>query len=256
MKKLLLAIIMVLQSSISFANLSEGTFSGTVDGKKGSIMLQKVSGRPAYFALITKKEFEAVYLFMIEEFEGNSYSMVPITVTDDNHLIGVNNDDPSLVMDVINSKKDGEFNFKITSANSSNKSAQELVGSVFKTKKESKFSWANLQSGEYIQIGNHDSDDNSPRSIDLTELDLDRESRAQFELKSLSGSYVVSENRSKMFLVRPVSRLATGDQRQKRPEMIGVFINKQGGFMSFAKSYFLLINPHNSTDILTFKLSN
>jgi hypothetical protein len=237
-----LAFTLLSTSAFSAGFLKAGSYLGSHNGdEKVNLLLKPAPGREgSYFAVLMKTE-QKISLYMVDEINSNSYSMTPLEVTKDGE-IGVVNDDPSLVIASAKNNK-GQDVFKIMSANSTNNVG--FTGFFEFAGKSSKFSWLEIDGGEYKT-----SEASNALQISLVDP-KEREATAVFLTKEISGTFTLREKFPSMYLINQNSVLATGTKKNQIPSAIGVFLEKTGGFGG-KSTQLILINPKNDTGLTTF----
>ncbi len=222
--------------------LKSGSFLGTHNGEdKVNLLLKTVPGRSGSFLAILMKTEEKISLYMVDKLNSTSYTMTPLEVTNDGEL-GVVNDDPSLVISSSQNNKN-ELVFKIMSANSSNNVGFE--GHFEFKNKPSKFSWLEINPGEYKTSS-------ESNALQISEIDsFEKEGLAAFLTKDISGTFTINEKFPGMYLINKNSVLATGVNVNKIPSAIGIFLEKQG-FFGGKTTMMILVNPENDSDLKVF----
>lgn len=221
--------------------LQEGAYRGfTNDNEKMDLLVQPMGGREgSYLALLLKngRYFTDANLYVIDPYQGSRFVMTPVVVTEDGE-IGMRNNNPSLVLDVVSSEG-GRASFMIRSAGSSNPNG--FQGTVdFTHRKKSNIQWLPYREGTYqiFRVRN---------AATLYVLpEGERQTNASINLDG-GGDFLIREKLPRIFVLHRNSIVASGERLAEAPSAIGVFL-KEGR----RSEYLLLINPADSKNILTF----
>ncbi|MEK6707069.1 MAG: hypothetical protein AABZ06_14925 [Bdellovibrionota bacterium] len=222
-----------------------GSYSGTNDKKeKLDLMMRPIVGREgSYLAVLIRFKNgllgyrpQRVSFYRIDPLKNNSLDLTPMNVTADG-FIGVNNSDPSLVLNISNGSDKNLFT--ITSANSGNTAGFQDVMTF--NKKTSNSLWGRLQSGAYWLK-------NGPsRALEMTAQDGFFQATATFTVSgSLNGNFDIQEKQPGLFTLRAVAVKSTGAETEEHPRKIGVPVERNN------EQYFVLVDPSNDTDVMLF----
>lgn len=233
---------LVLTSQLSWAQtLSEGSYQGkkVETNSEVHLLLKAAPERVDSFYAVFMHDSAKISLYVVDRFE-NSYVMTPLEVTSDGY-IGVINDDPSLLINLTGSRSNIP-SFMITSTNSGN--TRGLQGSFKFEGRTSNKSWIGPTSGQFGLKGNKS-------ALNLGAFDSSNNTASAFvQTKSISGNFILSQKIPGMFLLNAQSIFATGEEINKTPRAIGIFMESSGWGRS---TYFILINPQNDSDLLSFE---
>ncbi len=242
---------LIMQGQLVMAfSLQEGTYKGShYDSlKKGKaavyLMLKPVSGREGSFLAVlmkSKKRKKQVSFYVMDLASKFSYSLTPLDVTTDGQ-IGIINDDPSLVLSMSTGEKN-KYSIKITSSNSGN--TKGFSGYMVFEERSDNYQWIANGAGNYNYAGRKN-------ALQISSWDiLEGEADAIFTTASLNGSFKISESFPQMYLINANKVLATGSKVDSIPRKIGFFIKEKGEW-SGKKECFVLVNPENDRDVMTF----
>ena len=203
-----------------------------VEGKgKLYLMTRKAPGREGSFlAVIQDEKSKQLALYVVDPRGqgGNSYVMTPLEAMEDGS-IGIHNDDPSLVLTEL-----GEV-LRVTLSNSSNKLG--FTKSMRFERKARGRAWSDIIEGSYSR-------GKTREALVISGLSpVEREAQGLF-LSGLEGSYLISEQFPGMYTVLARKYLKWGQQVERAPQKIGVFIEVKG------RGQFYLVTPNSGSGLL------
>jgi hypothetical protein len=194
-------------------------------------LVNKVAGRDgSYFAVLIQREKDffvqgfkptKIGIYMVDPLESeNSYTLTPFVVTPDGS-VGVNNADPSLVLNITGSKPGGITEFTIASANSSNRFG--FQGSIlFEKGKVSDLVWIPLEGGKYELDG-----DGTKIATTVSNLDSNFEATTSFMTKKdLNGDFIIQEKQPWIYVLKTRTVTSTGVEAEQNPKRVGVMIRE------------------------------
>ena len=214
--------------------LPDVTYEGKyVTGTKSKVylMTRKAPGREGSFLGVIQDDGQ-VALYVIDQASSDekSYLMTPLDTLDDGG-VGIHNDEPSLVLVVRE-----QNNFDITPSNSGNKLG--ITKSMRFNRRAKGRSWQDATPGRYSR-------GSVRHALTVSEENEEGVASAQF-FSGLEGSYVVLQQFPGIYAVLVRKYLKWGEQVQRSPQKIGVFLKVKG------KERFFLLNPQSGTN-MTFK---
>lgn len=262
MKNLLIGLVVVLSTVFLQATetgevegLREGTYEGTyIDGdqtKSVYLMLKPVDGRDGSFYGVLTDASRYMFLYLVDPRDGQ-YVFTPFVALD-NGLIGMINDDPSHVLNMVkgvNAKKD---TLSLVSSNSGNKIGFN-ARMTFCNCLTKKYEWMSLTSGRYY-LSQKDQRGKEKRNNDffVTVSNWDDETGtadASYTSNDVNGLYRVIRTSPYMYSLYANSVLATGTEVDVSNQRWGIFVKsvlKTGWFGSRKKGeYFFLTNPYDA----------
>ena len=220
----------------AFADLRPGvTYKGKfVEGKsKVYLMLRTAPGRGDSFLGVLQSKNQLVLYLIDRTAEGaDSYIMTPFSTLNDG-TIGIHNDDPSLKLMVL-----GEYLFDINVSNSGNNFG--VTEAMRFNGKAKNFHWTKASRGKF-------SSEKVKHALSIANINIvEGEADAEFS-SGLRGSYLLSEQFPGMYTVLAKKYLKWGQEIQRSPQRIGVFIKKKN------REYFHLSDPNANSSIIVFK---
>ena len=244
MKALLFVLLTVAVSA--FGELRPSSYKGKFIGnrKKVYLMLREAVGREGSFlGVILTKDQLALYVIDQAKPGSNSYVMTPLEVISDG-IIGIHNDDPSLTLTVLK-----EEEFTITVSNSNNRLGITKAMRFYDETDDRV--WLDAIPGKYSKYSEKGKRGKGgkrvKRALVISNMNLiDQEADAQF-FSGLNGPHIIAEQFSGMYTILARRYVKTGEEVDRNPRKIGVFIKKKG------KRLFYVVNPDNSKDRIIFK---
>jgi len=220
-----------------------GSYNGTLkDGDDVDLLLRPIPGREGSYLGVMIRLDPKVVIYRIDPLGASTYAMNPLQVTEDGE-VGVNNDDPSLVL-TLGATRDsaGRPEMTITNANSSNQSG--FHGPIFfQGNTYSKLTWTDYVPGYYRN-----------RRVS-NELNLSPMNAYEAAISSSAdGGLVIREKVDGVFTLKRVSVTSTGAQVESYPNRIGIFVTKSGFFGE--DHLFVLVSPQQDSDVELFYQKN
>ncbi len=250
--KTLIGLLAISMNIDAFAGTSidlSGNHEGKVANDKSYIIdfiLRKVEGRSgSYFGVLIKREKEIfqsfnplkIALYMVDPLDSeNSYTLTPLVVTPDGS-IGVNNADPSLVLNITgNTEAEKKPEFTLASANSSNRNGfQESM--IFEKGEKSDAEWISMEGGKYELDG-----DGSKTATTVSNMDSNFEATTSFMTKrDLNGDYIIQEKQPWIYVLKARTVTSTGVEAEQNPKKVGIMIKYKKTFGTSDK-YLLFVD--------------
>lgn len=239
------ALVSLVQAANADANLV-GSFRGKIQqgGSKVDLVMRSLTseGRDgSYLGVLIQNDPLKIAVYLIDKLEGDEYVMQPREVTADGQIIGTNNPDPSLTLQITSEEQSGRPSFTITSAKSSNQSGFQGA-MMFKSCDSSDAAWLDITPGTFEL-------DHS-RVVIPSQM-VDHQANLTLTMADpLNGNFVIREKLPGLYTLEAVSVLATGEQKARFPSKIALFVHKDS---LFGGDYFLLINPNDYSDVIKIK---
>lgn len=251
MNKLFITISLLFTTLSMAVTLREGAYVGDGANKENlTLYLRSIKGREgSFFGLLVREKknifssdkVNRIGLYRVDPNGSSSYIFNPLTVTEDG-LIGIMNDDPSLVLNI--AEKDGKEIFKIYDANSSNNTG--FQGFMDFDGKRSQNKWLGVVEGTFTQK-------NNPNALFISGFDNNEGvAQATFATNEVNGGFQLSREYPGMYVIRANSVLATGTVVNKFPKSIIVFLQKCSSEKSCDDAKVVVVDPEHDQRILIF----
>lgn len=247
------ATLMFASVQIMAEGLQQGAYKGvtTFNDKiewKSDLMLRPIEGRQgAFLALVVgqpnnkNKEKRAAFLYLVSPLEYDSYSMRPLRITNDGHLVGVQSEYPLYKLKVI--LFGGKKKIELTRAanNAYNQHSASKYSGLFEFDKQSESQWLEDQPGEY---GGGSGGNYKEASLYFSRMDqANGESTVSFKKFSISEA-VIFQDSPGIYLFKPLEDRHYGTVVQDKANYIGTFYKNchRGGWGSGCEIEMLLFN--------------
>jgi hypothetical protein len=248
LKTILAVLAIQVMSSSAFAVDLSGSHQGHIAQDKNQLidfLVKKIAGSEgSYFAVLIQREKDfwfqgfnpnKIGIYKVEPLDSeNSFTMVPFVVTPDGS-VGVNNADPSLVLN-ITGNTGSVTEFTIASANSSNRfGIQSSI--IFEKGERSDLTWIPLEGGKFELDG-----DGTKIATTVSNLDSNFEATTSFMTKKdLNGDFIIQEKQPGIYVLKTRTVTSTGVEAEHNPKRVGVMIH-QANTMSRDDKYLVFVD--------------
>lgn len=225
----------------------EGSFHGRLvqGGKEVELIMHSLAkeGREgSYLGLLIREDLSQVNVYMIDPADdANEWDMQPRVVTSDGAVLGTNNMDPSLALQVTD-VKGSRPSFTVTSANSSNHfGPQDPM--TFSASEKADLQWPELTGGIFKE---------GHSIVDVGNELVDRETKLTLTLsEALNGHFKMREELTGVYMLKAEADLGTGKKTAQFPQKYVVFVHRSHFFGG--DDFILLVNPNDGNDVMSVK---